>query len=418
MASVALRPAIEGILERDDKGWCGDAGCLVASGQALDRALDRAAGGLRRRPVQVAMGRGAPRAVGAPAAGNVAALARFFDVRVPTGGDGFTVNVAQFHANRPKEPFASRHAPRCERYTTSRTSNSRASSTRPGRAAWCSRRATADMSAAWADVAYRPLQLDAAGHAAPPAADALSPPVPAVAAEQPRRCRPGQRPEVGFLDARVGEQLGAACPASRRVRSRARRRGRRASATTATFCSTSSTVMPSLVQAPDGLQHLLHDGRRQAQRRLVEHDQLAARPSGSGRSPASAARRPTGCRPPAPIAPAGAGTSRTPPPASAPRRRARAAAARRPRGSPARVRVGNTWRPSATWPMPRLQVTVAGQARDLAARRSGSCRRAATPCRRWCGSARSCRRRWRRRWRRSRPARMSIETPASACASP
>ena len=37
-------------------------------------------------------------------------------------------------------------------------------------------------------------------------------------------------------------------------------------------------------------------------------------------------------------------------------------------------------------------------------------RRAAARCRRWCGSARTCRRRWRRRWRRSRPCGTSSET--------
>jgi penicillin amidase len=42
--------------------------------------------------------------------GNVELLARWFDVRVPTGGDTFTVNVGQYWPNDAKSPFASRHA--------------------------------------------------------------------------------------------------------------------------------------------------------------------------------------------------------------------------------------------------------------------------------------------------------------------
>src|SRR5690606_16901827 len=38
-----FRPAIEGILARNDTAWCGAAGCAVASGQALERSLTRIA---------------------------------------------------------------------------------------------------------------------------------------------------------------------------------------------------------------------------------------------------------------------------------------------------------------------------------------------------------------------------------------
>ena len=43
---------------------------------------------------------------------------------------------------------------------------------------------------------------------------------------------------------------------------------------TATFCSTSTQVSPSRLRSRMVLQHVLHDGRRQAERRLVEHHQL------------------------------------------------------------------------------------------------------------------------------------------------
>ena len=42
--------------------------------------------------------------------GNVPALATLFDVRRPTGGDPFTVNVGQYHLDKADAPFANRHA--------------------------------------------------------------------------------------------------------------------------------------------------------------------------------------------------------------------------------------------------------------------------------------------------------------------
>ncbi len=41
---------------------------------------------------------------------NVKALAPFFEVRTPTGGDPFTVNVGQYHLDKADAPYANRHA--------------------------------------------------------------------------------------------------------------------------------------------------------------------------------------------------------------------------------------------------------------------------------------------------------------------
>jgi penicillin amidase len=42
--------------------------------------------------------------------GNVKALASFFDVTGPSGGDNFTVNVGQYWTSSATVPFATRHA--------------------------------------------------------------------------------------------------------------------------------------------------------------------------------------------------------------------------------------------------------------------------------------------------------------------
>jgi penicillin amidase len=161
----SLRAAIEGILERDDKGWCGDTGCLAASGKALDRALARLQASYGTDPSKWQWGVAHPALSAHKPLGEVAALARFFDVRVPTGGDGYTVNVGQFHADRPKEPFASRHAaslralydladPEQSRFIYQTGQSGLVFSSRYG-----------DMSKEWAAVAYRPLQLNPAAFA-------------------------------------------------------------------------------------------------------------------------------------------------------------------------------------------------------------------------------------------------------------
>ena len=43
--------------------------------------------------------------------GKQSLLARVFDIRVPTGGDAYTVNVGQFHLYDEADPYANRHAP-------------------------------------------------------------------------------------------------------------------------------------------------------------------------------------------------------------------------------------------------------------------------------------------------------------------
>ena len=120
------------------------------------------------------MGRGAPCLVGAQAFQQRGGLAPWFDVRVPTGGDGFTVNVGQFHAHQPKEPFANRHAASMRAlYDLSDLEQSRfVYQTGQSGLVFSSR--YGDMSKEWAAVAYRPLQLEPGRDGAPAAVAALS----------------------------------------------------------------------------------------------------------------------------------------------------------------------------------------------------------------------------------------------------
>lgn len=160
-----FRAAIEGILARNDTDWCGAAGCAVASGQALDRALARI------EAMQGADVKAWQWGVAHPAQSahrpfsNVGALADFFDVRVPTGGDRFTVNMGHFHADQAKEPFANRHGPSMRAlYDLADLENSRFIY-QTGQSGLVFSSRYRDMRDEWAAVQYRPLQMDPPGFA-------------------------------------------------------------------------------------------------------------------------------------------------------------------------------------------------------------------------------------------------------------
>ncbi len=81
---------------------------LVAA-DALGRALDRLSSQYGNDPADWRWGTAhIARSIHKPL-GNLPALARAFDITVPTGGDPWTVNVGQYWANEA-QPFHNRHA--------------------------------------------------------------------------------------------------------------------------------------------------------------------------------------------------------------------------------------------------------------------------------------------------------------------
>ena len=105
-----FRPAVEGILARNDPFWCGSGDCHAQVSLALDRALSRIA---ERQGTDLSKWRwGAwhPAVSSHRPFGKVPYLNGLFDVRTESHGDLFTVNVGQYWANDLQEPFANRHA--------------------------------------------------------------------------------------------------------------------------------------------------------------------------------------------------------------------------------------------------------------------------------------------------------------------
>lgn len=105
-----FRNAVEGILERDDADWCGSGGCSQASSEALSRALDRLEDMQGDDVAAWRWGDAHPAISSHRPLSNVGALAPLVEVRTPTGGDPFTVNVGQYHLDKADAPFANRHA--------------------------------------------------------------------------------------------------------------------------------------------------------------------------------------------------------------------------------------------------------------------------------------------------------------------
>jgi penicillin G amidase len=154
-----FRSALENIMERDDASWCGPRGCAAQSAAALERALTRLQAAYGPDISQWTWGRAHFALSAHKPFGNLPGLARFFDVRVPTGGDSFTVNVGQYWPNGDATPFANRHAASMRAvYDLADLENSRFIY-QTGQSGLVFSSRYRDMRDGWAALEYRPLQL-------------------------------------------------------------------------------------------------------------------------------------------------------------------------------------------------------------------------------------------------------------------
>ena len=154
-----FRAAVEGILERDDAWWCQPLSCAQQSGAALDRAVERLAARFGEDPARWRWGQAHPALSVHRPFGNVTFLSRWFDVRVPSPGDAYTVNVGQYNPGDASGPFVSRHAASLRAvYDLADLEQSRFIY-QTGQSGLVFSPRYRDMSAAWAGGGYRPLRL-------------------------------------------------------------------------------------------------------------------------------------------------------------------------------------------------------------------------------------------------------------------
>lgn len=155
-----FRGLVEAAMTAGDSWWCAPQPCAEQAATALTRALDRLAAQFgddiarwRWDAVHTAVSGHRP-------FGNVPLLARWFDVRVPTGGDAFTVNVGQYWPNDAKAPFANRHAASLRAiYDLEDLERSRFMF-QTGQSGLVFSSRYRDMAQAWADVRYRNLRIE------------------------------------------------------------------------------------------------------------------------------------------------------------------------------------------------------------------------------------------------------------------
>lgn len=154
-----FRTAIEGILEHDNAWWCAPMRCEEQSSAALDRALQRLQNQYGADVADWTWGRAHLAKSSHQPFDNVPLLAPYFDVMVPTGGDSNTVNVGHYWPNDTKTPFANRHAASMRAvYDLADLEKSQfIYQTGQSGLVWSDR--YRDMRDAWAQVQYRPLQM-------------------------------------------------------------------------------------------------------------------------------------------------------------------------------------------------------------------------------------------------------------------
>ena len=154
-----LRAALLGILDRQDRFWCGEQGCQAAASRAMDRTLQSLSARLGGDPQRWRWAALHEAVSSHKPFGKVPGLNRLFDERVPSAGDLFTVNVGQYWANDPVEPFANRHAASMRAlYDLADPEQSRFIY-QTGQSGHPASDRSRDMARAWAGGAYRSLQL-------------------------------------------------------------------------------------------------------------------------------------------------------------------------------------------------------------------------------------------------------------------
>lgn len=159
----SFRPAIEGILATQDPSWCGVTGCQALMNKALDSALDKIVSMQGDKVTAWNWGRAHPALSSHRPFGNVKALAGFFDVVGPSGGDGFTVNVGQYWTHSATMPFATRHAASMRAVYDLANLDESGFIYQTGQSGHPFSSRYQDMKDEWGQVKYRPLRMSTSG---------------------------------------------------------------------------------------------------------------------------------------------------------------------------------------------------------------------------------------------------------------
>jgi penicillin G amidase len=153
-----FRSLVEEAMAKNDAYWCMPKTCAAQSSAALGRALDRLSAQYGADPASWRWAAAhTARSVHKPL-GNVPLLAKYFDVTVPTGGDPWTINVGQYWPNEA-QPFHNRHAASMRTVFDLADLEKSQFIYQTGQSGLVFSSRYRDMSPAWSNAGYRPLQL-------------------------------------------------------------------------------------------------------------------------------------------------------------------------------------------------------------------------------------------------------------------
>jgi penicillin amidase len=162
------QPLVNVLKNKDGQGrWCanaakGNAGRVQTCADLLSASLDVALDGLEQRygsemskwrwgDAHVALSEHRP-------FDKVAPLAKFFDIRIPSPGDTYTIDVGRYNLRDDKDPFVNHHAPSLRAlYDLSNLENSRFIQS-TGQSGNVFSPLYRNLSQRWVDVAYIPMK--------------------------------------------------------------------------------------------------------------------------------------------------------------------------------------------------------------------------------------------------------------------
>ena len=149
-----FREGLLGILASDNTDWCGQAGCKPLMDQAFTLTLNQLSADMGPDVSKWQWGNAHTAISSHKPFGKVGVLAKLFNVEVPVGGDGYTINVGRYNANGER-PFAVQHAASLRAiYDLSDLSKSQFMY-QTGQSGNVLSNRYADMSAEWANGRYR-----------------------------------------------------------------------------------------------------------------------------------------------------------------------------------------------------------------------------------------------------------------------
>ncbi|NDB14348.1 MAG: penicillin acylase family protein, partial [Betaproteobacteria bacterium] len=160
-----FRSLIEVIVARQDESWCDDRSsaslesCQTMLALAWDDALDRLSARYGDDPRQWTWGRLHPAVSAHRPFSTIPGLRSIFELRVPSDGETYTINVGRLALSHRDEPYRNQHAASLRLIFDLSSTESSRFIMQTGQSGWVFAPGYRDMNKAWSQVKDRPLRM-------------------------------------------------------------------------------------------------------------------------------------------------------------------------------------------------------------------------------------------------------------------